>query len=82
MSTLSDLRVGQTGVIAGYAQGSSVYRAKLLAMGLTPKTAVRVVRVAPLGDPIELEVRGFRLSVRREEAAVIRLEPLNAEEAV
>lgn len=71
MPTLSDLAVGQSARIVGYQSGDSPYRAKLLAMGLTPKARVRLVRVAPLGDPLELDLRGFRLSVRRHEAAVV-----------
>lgn len=42
---------------------------RLMMMGLTPGTSFTVVRVAPLGDPIEIKVRGFNLSLRREEAS-------------
>ena len=48
-----------------------MYRAKLLALGLTRGTRIRLVNVAPLGDPVELEVRGFSLSLRKDEAAVL-----------
>jgi ferrous iron transport protein A len=44
------------------------YKRKLLAMGLTPGTELRVTRHAPLGDPTEIEVRNFRLSLRKHEA--------------
>ncbi len=47
------------------------YRARLLSMGMTPGTDVRVVRFAPMGDPMELEVRGYRLSLRRSECQAI-----------
>jgi ferrous iron transport protein A len=47
---------------------------RLLEMGLTPGTAVRMVGTAPLGDPLELEVRGYRLSVRKLEAARVEVE--------
>ncbi len=65
---LRDIPVGNRGEVAGYSKADRAYRDRLLAMGLTKGTPFTVVRVAPLGDPIELEVRGFRLSVRRAEA--------------
>lgn len=48
---------------------------RILEMGLVPGTLVRVVGTAPLGDPIELEVRGYRLSLRRQEAALVEIAP-------
>lgn len=57
-----------------FAPGSQEYRARLMAMGLTPGTPFRVQRLAPLGDPVEIEVRGFSLSLRRTEADVIEVE--------
>ncbi len=48
---------------------------RLLEMGLTPGTELTVVGTAPLGDPLELEVRGYRLSIRRSEAARIQIDP-------
>jgi len=50
---------------------------RLLELGLTPGTVFRVVRVAPLGDPIEIALRGYRLCLRRAEAASFVLEPSN-----
>ncbi len=47
-------------------------------MGLTPGTRFRVLKVAPLGDPIEIELRGFRLVLRKGEAGFIRIEPEEA----
>ncbi|MGD1898966.1 MAG: ferrous iron transport protein A [Phormidesmis sp.] len=61
---LRDLAVGSHGRIIGYEQGVKSYRQKLLAMGLTPGTEFTITRQAPLGDPIELQVRGFQLSLR------------------
>jgi ferrous iron transport protein A len=43
-------------------------------MGLTPGTELRVTRVAPMGDPVEIQVRGFRLSLRKDEAAALQVE--------
>ena len=73
--TLQDLAVGARGRVTGYRAGERGYRKKLLAMGLTPGAEVAVVRVAPMGDPVEIEVRGSRLSLRREEAATVMVEP-------
>ena len=73
MPALSDLRRGARGVFSGYADSSTEYRAKLLSMGLTPGTEFSIVRYAPMGDPIEIEVRGYRLSLRRAEASVVEV---------
>jgi ferrous iron transport protein A len=59
--------------VTGYEAGHANYRSKLLAMGLTRGTVVRMVRLAPLGDPVEIEVRGFRLTLRKSEADVLVL---------
>jgi ferrous iron transport protein A len=66
--------VGNRGRIVGYAKGNSAYREKLLAMGLTRGTEFTVKRVAPLGDPVEIHVRGFALSLRKNEAAALLVE--------
>jgi len=50
---------------------------RLLAMGLLPGTDVAVVQVAPLGDPVEIEFRGMRLSLRRADAAAVDVERLD-----
>lgn len=78
---LGDLAVGQSGRILGYEPGCRAYRGKLLSMGLTPGTHFTVTRHAPMGDPVEVEVRGFKLSLRKGEAAALRVEPLSPEEA-
>ncbi len=72
--TLEQMRVGDEGRVAGFSEGGRSYRKKLLAMGLTPGTAFSISRVAPMGDPVEITVRGFRLSLRRHEAAAVRVE--------
>jgi Fe2+ transport system protein FeoA len=74
---LCDLAIGSQGRVLGFGLASKVYRHKLLAMGLTPKTEFKVVRVAPLGDPIELQVRGFALSLRKEEARCLQVERIS-----
>jgi len=72
--TLSDFSAGMTGKIAGYGKGKKEYRKKLLAMGLIKGTEFTVKRVAPMGDPVEITVRGYNLTLRKDEAAVIAVE--------
>ena len=70
---LDTLAVGARATVAGYAEGGPPGR--LLEMGLVPGTPVEVVRLAPLGDPMDLRVRGFHLSVRKAEAAHVLVTP-------
>lgn len=72
MSTLADLKVGSQGKVAT-VEGDDEVSLRLLEMGLTPGVRVSMLGVAPLGDPLEFEVRGYRLSLRRSEAARVRL---------
>ena len=73
---IKDLRVGDRARVTGFTVAGGAYRRKLLAMGLTPGTELAVTRVAPLGDPMELRVRGFSVSLRRDEAEVLSVEKL------
>ena len=66
MTTLDLLTPGESGVIKAVG-GEGALRHRLLDMGLTPKTAVRVEKVAPMGDPMELVLRGYRLTLRKED---------------
>lgn len=66
-----DLKVGQKARIITLGVGDKVYRQRLIAMGLIPGTEFIVSRIAPLGDPMEILVRGFALSLRKDEAATI-----------
>ncbi len=70
--TVADLRVGQTGHVQRIAGDGPLHR-RLLELGLLRGTPVRVVRIAPLGDPIQLEVRGGSLSIRHDDAHAICL---------
>ncbi len=72
--SLADLALGQPAEIVSIDCGRRLSR-RLMEMGLLPGTRVRVVRVAPLGDPIELRFRNYSLSVRRVEAAKIAVTP-------
>jgi ferrous iron transport protein A len=71
---LAQLAIGSSGRVRD-VQGDDELSLRLMEMGLTPGVEVRVVGVAPLGDPIELELRGYRLSVRKNEASRVELEP-------
>jgi ferrous iron transport protein A len=76
MTTISELKVGDRAKVAGYTETGRGYRRKLLTMGLTPGAEIAVARVAPMGDPVEIRVRGFSLSLRKEEAAALNVEKL------
>jgi ferrous iron transport protein A len=71
---LREMPVGTVGRVLGYEKARGGYKGKLLSMGLTPKTHFTVIRVAPLGDPVEIEVRGFNLSLRKQEADALIVE--------
>lgn len=73
-TTLKDLGVGDRGQVSGFEEGGRSYRKKLLSMGLTPGTELEVLRVAPMGDPVEIRVRGTCVSVRKGEAAALQVE--------
>ena len=72
--SLGRLQVGESGRVVSLSSADRRYREKLLAFGLTPGTLVMVERVAPMGDPLELRVRGFALSLRRGEADAVMVE--------
>ncbi|MBZ0116387.1 MAG: ferrous iron transport protein A [Sandaracinaceae bacterium] len=71
--SLADLPVGASAVITAVGCPRVVAR-RLMEMGLLPGTPVAVTRVAPLGDPIVLRLRGYSLSIRRQEAAFVLVE--------
>ena len=70
---LSELKRGEKGKIVKIGGGGGVRR-RLLDMGLVSGSEVEMERVAPLGDPIEIKVKGYNLSLRKEEAASIQVE--------
>lgn len=74
--TMADLRAGDIAEIAGYTAGNALYRAKLLALGLTHGVRFKIINVAPLGDPFEIAVRGYHLSLRKDEVGVIKVRKL------
>jgi len=74
---LKDLKVGLNARITGIAAGEKVYRQRLISMGLLPGTEFKVSRIAPLGDPVEITVRGFALSLRKGEASILQIEKVS-----
>ena len=78
MTTLREVRVGNSCTVAAVNGGGAVRR-RIMDMGLTKGTRVRVRKVAPLGDPIELTVRGYELSIRKDEAAGVEVTDVTSE---
>ena len=74
--SLKDMSIGDVGRVLGFDRIGKAYRKRLLSMGLTPGTEFSVVRYAPMGDPVEIKVRGFSLSLRKEEASTLLVERL------
>ena len=74
MQRLNELSEQSRAKIVGFEEGSDGYRSKLYAMGLTQGSTITVRRVAPLGDPVEVEIRGSYASLRKREAKVIYVE--------
>ena len=72
MASLDDVPVGSTVRVQDVAGGDQV-AIRLLEMGVTPGVEIRLVGKAPFGDPLELELRGYRLSIRRQEAARVAI---------
>jgi ferrous iron transport protein A len=72
--TLAQLPVGASAKVARI-EGQDELACRLMEMGLTPGAELRLIGAAPLGDPLELEVRGYRLSVRKSEARRVELQP-------
>ena len=73
---LSDLQVKEKAVVQGF-QGESLLQERLMELGVVPGTTLLLKRFAPLGDPMEIIVRGYSLSIRKEDAKQIRVERLS-----
>lgn len=76
-TTLGDLHAGERARITGFSGAPAPYRRRLLSMGLTPGALLSVTRLAPMGDPVEISVRGFAMSLRRGEAVAVLVEKLS-----
>ena len=79
--TLNELKAGQSAVITDVG-GEVALRCRLLDMGLIPKTKVMVRKVAPMGDPIEIFLRGYELTIRLEDAEKITITDVKESEKV
>jgi ferrous iron transport protein A len=78
VTTLAKLAVGDGGSVEGIA-GDDEISLRLMEMGLVPGTEFRVVGLAPLGDPLEIEIRGYRLSLRKSEAERVSVQMTNVQ---
>jgi len=69
---IKDMQIGESAEIVKYeSHGDKMYRSKILSMGLTKGTVIKLLKKAPFGDPVEIEVRGFNLTLRKNEADMI-----------
>lgn len=73
---LKELKTGHCGVITS-VEGDGVLRNRLLDMGLIPKTMVKKIKVAPMGDPMQIYIRGYELTLRNADAEKIELVEVN-----
>lgn len=71
--TLKELRPGQEGKVISIGERGSLRR-RIMDMGVTPGVVIKVIKVAPLGDPIEVNIRGYELSLRKAEAEQIQIQ--------
>ena len=71
---LSDLKVGQIARVTGIHNDSKVVRRRLLDMGITTGVIVTIKKIAPLGDPVDIELRGYELCIRKADIANIDIE--------
>jgi len=74
IATLNDLSIGDHGRIAKLDISNRAYKQQLMAMGLTRGTEFTVMRIAPLGDPIEIKIRGSALSLRKSDTIGVQIE--------
>ncbi len=70
--TLREMKPGQSGKVISIGESGPLKR-RIMDMGIKPGVEVKVVKMAPLGDPVEIRIRGYELSLRREEAARIEV---------
>lgn len=72
MATLRDAKIGET-VTVKKLNGEGAIKRRIMDMGITKGTEIRVRKVAPLGDPIEITVRGYELSLRKQDAEMVEI---------
>lgn len=73
---LSTLKINQKAVIQGFREGNQILQERLMELGIVPGTPVLLKRFAPLGDPLEIIVRGYSLAIRKADARQILVEQL------
>ena len=73
MRTLKDAKVGET-VKVSRLNGTGPTKRRIMDMGITKGTPIFIRKVAPLGDPIEIKIRGYELSIRKEDAEIIEIQ--------
>ena len=71
--TLNELPIGGSAIITA-VEGEGALRCRLLDMGLTPRTKITLEKVAPMGDPMQITLRGYELTLRREDAKLVCIE--------
>jgi ferrous iron transport protein A len=81
MISIAEMQPGEIGRVIGFNPGDRAYRQKLLSMGLTPNTYFQVIRRAPLGDPIQIRVHAYHLSLRQSEAMLLKIERIALDES-
>lgn len=79
--TLDKLKIGSSAVIKSVG-GEGALRLRLLDMGLIPRTKVTMRKIAPMGDPIEINVRGYELTLRVGDAMNIEINPIEEEDVI
>ncbi len=72
MKTLKDLHIGEKGLISRLCTTGAL-KQRFMDMGITKNTEVEIIRIAPLGDPIEIQIRGYNLSIRKDDAEKIEI---------
>lgn len=71
--TLNELQIGKSGkIIKNRTKGA--LKQRFMDMGITKGVVVKIIKIAPLGDPIEIEIRGYNLSIRKDDAKLIEIE--------
>lgn len=73
--TLSDIHPGEKCAVL-FVKGKGALRRRIFDMGITPGTEILVTKTAPFGDPVEIKIRGYKLSLRKADAAMIEVEDI------
>ena len=75
--TLKDLKPGQSAVVKKLT-GEGAVKRRIMDMGITKNAEIYIRKVAPLGDPVQISIRGYELSLRKEDAECVEIEPINS----